>query len=284
MIRLDITIVYYSFIAIFIVFSIVFYKLKKFECMLNSQDFQQISQIPKIGEQNSELLGLLKTHNNTIEEIRYSQLLHDTIKDSLWLKNKSFSPNLGAANYSFLYILFRILEETTPNAILEMGLGQTTKITSQYAKHKNPKAILDVIEHDQNWIEIYSKKLDKSPNTDIYQLDLTPFEYNNTHNDKYANLESVVSNKTYDLIIIDGPYGFDRLYPRTNILDLIPNNLSSDFIIILDDAERDGEINTANLIFEKLDANGIKYCKSYKTALKTQLIIASEKFSFVNCF
>ena len=165
-----------------------------------------------------------------------------------------------------------------------MGLGQTTKLTSQYAKCKNTNAILDVIEHDRKWIEVYSEKLDKSQNFNIYQLDLTPFEYNNTHNEKYENLESIVLTKTYDLIIIDGPYGFDRLYPRTNVLDLIPNNLSSDFVIILDDSERDGETNTANLIFEKLDANGIKYYTSYKTALKTQLIITSEKFSFVNYF
>lgn len=231
---------------------------------------------------NDKLINLLKIQTNTLEEIRFANIFHDSIINSPWLLDKSFSPNLGAANYSFLYILFRVLDEIQPNSILEMGLGQTTKVTSQYAKYRN--SILDVIEHDQNWIDVYSKKLVASSNFNIHKLNLMPFEYNNSKNDKYANLDNVVSDKTYDLIIIDGPFGFDRLYPRTNILDLIPNNLSSDFVIILDDAEREGEINTANLIFNKFDTNGIKYQKSYRTGSKTQLIITSEKFAFVNSF
>ena len=81
-----------------------------------------------------------------------------------------------------------------------------------------------------------------------------------------------------DLIIIDGPIAGKKLYPRTNIIDLIPNNLAEDFIIILDDAERDGEKRTADLIFDKLVENEIDYVKSYKIATKTQLIITSPKF------
>lgn len=245
--------------------------------------FRGLSKKKSLDNSNElELSKSIEAQNKLLEEIRYSQIFHDSVADSQWLIHKSFSPNLGAANYSFLYILFIILDEINPNAILEMGLGQTTKLTSQYVKYTN--TILDVIEHNPTWIEVYSKKLEKSPNFNIHQLNLIPFEFNNTHNDKYENIESVATNKTYDLIIIDGPFGFDRLYPRTNILDLIPNNLSSEFVIVLDDAEREGERNTANLIFEKLDSNGIKYYTSYKTALKTQLIITSEKFSFVNCF
>ena len=84
------------------------------------------------------------------------------------------------------------------------------------------------------------------------------------------------------MIVIDGPFGFDRIYPRTNILDLIPNNLAKNFVIILDDAERDGERNTAKLIFEKLEANNIKYLKSYKTGIKTQLLITSTDYNFIH--
>ena len=93
-----------------------------------------------------------------------------------------------------------------------------------------------------------------------------------------------ICKKKYDLIIIDGPYGFNRTYPRTNILELIPQNLSQDFIIILDDAERQGEKNTAQLIFEKLEANNIKYFKFYQHATKSQLIITSEKYKFVSFY
>ena len=84
------------------------------------------------------------------------------------------------------------------------------------------------------------------------------------------------------MIIIDGPIGFKKNYPRTNIIDLLPQNLAEDFVIVLDDAERIGEKNTAKLIFEKLDACNIKYKKSYKAGLKTQLLITSENYNFIH--
>ena len=105
---------------------------------------------------------------------------------------------------------------------------------------------------------------------------------NNIAIDKYDNLDDIISNKKFDLILIDGPFGYDRTYPRTNILDLIPNNLANDFVIILDDAERIGEQNTAKLIFEKLKENNIEYLKSYKWGLNKQLLITSTDCRFIH--
>jgi glycosyltransferase involved in cell wall biosynthesis len=84
--------------------------------------------------------------------------------------------------------------------------------------------------------------------------------------------------------VINAKVDFDRLYPRTNILDLIPQNLAENFVIILDDAERKGEKNTANLIFEKLNENNIKYKKSLKEGLKSQLIISSLNYEFIHWY
>ena len=44
------------------------------------------------------------------------------------------------------------------------------------------------------------------------------------------------------------------------------------------------EINTANLIFDKLDNNRISYSKAYFRATKTQLVITSTNLSYVTCF
>ena len=127
-------------------------------------------------------------------------------------------------------------------------------------------------------------ELPVSENINIIKRDLETFTLNNTKNDKYHNLQEVTKDTKYDLIIIDGPFGFNRTYPRTNILDLIPQNLAQDFVIILDDAERDGEQNTAKLIFEKLDENNIKYSKFYQHASKSQLIITSDKYKFISFY
>ena len=221
---------------------------------------------------------------NSNKEILTAQIFNNLILQKEWIKNKEFIPTKGAATYSFLYILLLILEKIQPKNILEFGLGQTTVLTTQYAKYKNPDAILSVIDHDEAWINAMSEQLPTAENIKIIKRDLEQFSLNNTQNDKYYNLQEITSDKKFDFIIIDGPYGFDRLYPRTNILDLIPNNLAEDFVIILDDAERVGEQNTAKLIFEKLDENNIQYYKFYQRATKSQLVITSEKYKFISFY
>ena len=40
-----------------------------------------------------------------------------------------------------------------------MGMGQTSKLTSQYVAYKNQNATLDIIENDADWIDIYQSQL-----------------------------------------------------------------------------------------------------------------------------
>jgi len=202
--------------------------------------------------------------------------------ESNWVKDKDFTLTGGAANYSFIYVLFKVLDNLSPQNILELGLGQTTKLTSQYIKNKNNIAKLDVIEHSQEWIDVFAPQFNNIENCKIYHRELEPVFINNSESDKYKNLNEIIKENKYNLVIIDGPIGIKKDYPRTNILDLIPQNLAENFIIILDDAERKGEKNTANLIFEKLNSCNIEYIKSYKAGLKTQLIITSKNYNFIH--
>lgn len=233
-------------------------------------------------KQLDALNNRINLNNSILEELQYSVVLNQSWIDSEWVKNKSFSLRLGSSNYSFIYSLFKILDEIAPSRILEFGLGQTTKLTSQYVNNKNTNAALDIVEHDNDWINEFSGQITLTNNIKIYHKNLIKFEINGVETDKYDDLSDIVTDKKYDLIIIDGPFGFDRIYPRTNILDLIPNNLAENFVIILDDAERKGEQNTANLIFNKLDACNIQYEKSYKKGLKTQLIISSTNHKYIH--
>ena len=238
----------------------------------------------KITEQENHQLNTLQKIYRQNDELFKGMIFNNLIQNKDWVKNKDFIPTKGAATYSFLYILLLILDKIQPQNILEFGLGQTTKLTAQYAKFKNPNCNLQTIDHDENWINIMKEELPEAENINIIKRDLESFDLNNSANDKYYNLQEITENVQYDLIIIDGPFGFNRTYPRTNILDLIPQNLANDFIIILDDAERIGEKNTAKLIFEKLDSNNIKYGKFYQEASKTQLIIYSEKYQFLKFY
>ena len=215
-------------------------------------------------------------------ELNFADLLHDSTKHSPWLKDRSFALYLGAANYSFIYTLFRILDKVSPQHILEMGLGQTTRLTSQYIAYKNPSATLDVCEHNQDWIDIYTPELPKSANIKVHHLDLEYFDYDGKPNDKYKNISGVCGGTKYNLIIVDGPVGGGKNFPRSNVVDLIPHNLAEDFIIIFDDAERPGEQNTINKTLETLTSHGIQYKFSHRQASKKQFIITSKSWAFIS--
>ena len=63
-------------------------------------------------------------------------------------------------------------------------MGQTTKLTSQYAIYSNCK--LDVCEHDLEWINIYKKQLPNEKNININQKLLIP-TINKKTIDAFAN-------------------------------------------------------------------------------------------------
>ena len=103
--------------------------------------------------------------------------------------------------------------------------------------------------------------------------------FKKTDSSNTSNGQNIV-NKKYDLIIIGSSSGSDKIQ-TININDLIPQNLAGDFIIILDDMQSELEQNTAQLIFEKLDENNIKYSKFCCGNAKSQLVITSDKYKFL---
>lgn len=217
-----------------------------------------------------------------LKEIQYSEVFRDTIIGSEWLLDKSFSLNNSAANYSFFYVLYRILNEVKPLNILELGLGQTTRMTTQYVSYyKDSK--LQVIEDNQEWINNFSIKLNLSDNVKINQVDCIEVSIGSKECLKYKNFNSLLGDSLFDLIIIDGPLGYGQAYPRTNIFDIV-DYIADDFIIIIDDYDRIGEKNTAEKLFEILNKKEIEFGKFVFKGLKHQLVIYSSNNMFVSWF
>lgn len=256
--------------------------------LLDNQLTNIINFLNNYDEINKILVNLNKIDATTyfnqsfLNEIKYANVFNDTIKDSKWLTNKSFSSNNGAANYSFLYVLYRILDEIQPKSILEFGLGQTTKMTSQYVSFFN-NSDLTVVEDDKQWIDYFCNLLKLSNNINILHCDKENILIDSFKCWKYKNVNDLIDNKLFDFIIIDGPIGYNQEYPRSNILDLI-DNLADDFVIILDDYDRKGEQNTSNKLFDLLKKKNIKFNKIIFKGLKNQLVIFSENNSLVGWF
>lgn len=247
-----------------------------------SDSFNKFNDYKRITAKND------KFYRQINNELKYAFVFNDTIKESEWLIKKDFSLVNSAANYSFMYSLYRILNDAEPKNILELGMGQTTKLTSQFANYFND-CKLTVLEGDEIWIENFAEQLVISENIHICHMDLENVTIDGTLNTRFKGVLDIVADDKFDLVIIDGPQGFvvengvskELDYSRSNVLELIPKNLAEDFIIIIDDFNRQGEQNTMSIVKELLSREGIEFYEYSCTGLKRQYVICTEKYRYV---
>ena len=221
----------------------------------------------KIEEQNRILKEIEKQNEKNLRignENLFATIFHDTIKNSKWF-DIPLSLSSGAIGYPYAYILYRILDEIRPKKILETGLGQSTKIITEYVKYFEKDGIKhDVVEHDENWIDFFRANTKLSDIQNIHLLKNYQREYNGYKLNAYKNFKKEFQGKKFDLISIDGPVGYGQEYSRMDILDIIPGCLEKQFVILIDDCERIGEKHTIELLEEKLRENKIDFHSGYQ--------------------
>lgn len=216
------------------------------------------------------------------DEAVWGLVFEDTIRDSEWLTNATFTPGRWAAGYQLLYVLYRILGEAKPKSILELGLGQTTRMISQYAgSHKDVKH--RVVEHDPEWIRFFANEFELPENTEVVQLQLDKIKYlDDDAVIAYKDFESNLQDRKYDMISIDAPFGGMAIkYSRVDTLQLLPQCLAESFVITIDDTNRQAELNTVELIKSKLDESSIKYVVGKYSGNKDCHVITSEDKRFL---
>jgi hypothetical protein len=236
-----------------------------------------------------ELRGTVGAVNNNtaesskiINEILWADIFNNTISESDWLKIKTFSPGRWAAGYPFLYILYRVLRDVKPKRILEMGLGETTRVISQYCS-ENQNAEHFVAEHDAAWVDFFTKSYIIPNNTKLITLPLIYLPYNGELVPSYENFSNYFANGTYDFICVDGPSGAnaDNKYARLDVLGLISDNLSDSFVILLDDYNQAKIKNMADLLLSKLKEIKIPYVTGVYRGTKDTFILCSEDIKFL---
>ena len=215
--------------------------------------------------------------NGENQEILWGMIFNNTIDGSLWLKDKSFSPGRWAVGYPFLYILYRICNEFKPSSILELGLGQSSKMTTQYSL--NAKNKHTIVEHDESWIEHCKKTISLPVNVEIKKMLLNTVKIKNHPVIVYENFNKELSGNTFDLILVDAPFGSEYM-SRIDILSIIPQSLDKSFIIIMDDCERIGEGRTVKELEKKLKNSNIEYAKGCYTGIKRTIIFTSKDLAF----
>lgn len=230
----------------------------------------------ELDRQNTHLKAL-------VNEDIWSSVFNSATTGSEWFSNKPLNVGRWAANYSFLYILFRTLNEIKPENILELGLGETTKMIQAYKERHNQHAFCCSIEQSRKWIEQKRRNGISSQSIEIKQVNVKQIHVKGFESLAYDELPKALRNtrKKFDLVIIDGPWGSDN-YSRYNIIELVAEKLlNEDFIIIFDDVDRIGEQQTLDDLQLALKENAYHFTIGFLYGAKSQAIIASEKYEYL---
>lgn len=218
-----------------------------------------------------------------IQELEWAVIFQDSIKNS-WLEHVGLSLGRWAIGYPFAYILFRALEAQKPLNILELGLGESTKIILSYKKQSQDLVRHTVVEASQEWLDFFQRSnADLVGDTELIHLEYQFSKFRDFQDVRVFNgFEEKFKNKKYDLICIDAPLGGDmKEICRVDILSIIPISLNTTFVILLDDFNRQTEKNLAKLIFEELDKNQIAYVSGTYDGEKSTLLIASPDLAYL---
>lgn len=211
----------------------------------------------------------------------YLELLHQgnyfaAAKRAGWLLEPPISSARGGtASYSFLYSLLRLLSEYQGLRILELGAGATTALTSAYARTQGGELVC--IDDDHSWLERAVPEHDNV--SSIY----APLAEKRTYGRDILWYEVSPPGQCYDVLLVDGPMAFHRdiRFSRLGVLDWVPDVLASEFVVIIDDADRIGESMLASAMTSKLKDRGIHVVRSNIIGASTQAMLLTERFRFL---
>lgn len=215
-------------------------------------------------------------------EAVWAETFNNTVNGSAWLKNTAFSPGRWAVGYPVLYVMYRVLNEARPQRILELGLGQSTRMIGQYvATHEGVEHV--VVEHDPEWIAFFKNDFALSERTEILQLDREMVPYKEVEAVRvFQGFREALAGKKFDFIFIDAPLGGDmKQYARIDVLRLLPECLNENFVIMIDDAERGGESHTVAEMEKRLREHGILCRRGRYSGKKDCVVLTPEHMGFL---
>jgi len=182
-----------------------------------------------------------------------------------------YHPVKGAANYSLLYVVIRIVRELGPKSILELGAGETTRLLSALID-KGLTHNVDTIEGSEYWANRISNA---ATNVNVIHAPLSERRFEGLSFVGYDLKE--IEQKRYDLIIIDGPNGTAGV-SRASGLEVAAKCLSPEFIIVIDDAERLGERRMMRCLLRLLKVRGLNVKRQTTRSINWQIVVATSSF------
>lgn len=182
-----------------------------------------------------------------------------------------FFPTGGAANYSLLYLILRVAMTLRPASVLDVGAGQSTLLWALLHRHGLVGDVL-TLEHDADWGARIAAQVP-------HDVLVTPLRGARIagHDVMTYDWNAVRATRSFDAIVCDGPNGTPRR-SRSGILTMLDSALPDHLLLILDDAEREGEQDTVAAIHDRLRGAGVDYRVGVTRAAKTQVAFATGRY------
>ncbi|OOV18376.1 hypothetical protein [Flavobacterium sp. LM4] len=233
--------------------------------------------IKKIVRENrkkqSEILALT-------QEVLWANIYHDSIRGKEYLEKLSLNIGRWAGNYPFFYLLNRIMHDAKPERILEFGLGESSKFISVCLENNLKRGIHQIIEQSDEWNSDFNSKFKLSSFSDVAVCPIKQKTINGFEVNCYDLLENHIHEK-YDLYLIDGPFGSPR-FSRYDVIMLAEKLTASDeFIMIVDDSNRQGEKDTINELCKLFKNKNIKIYQQVFHGEKQTWIVTTQKYRFL---
>ena len=179
-----------------------------------------------------------------------------------------FYPVGGAASHSLLYLLLRTMREFAVGSVLELGAGQSTLLF--HAARATLRRDMDVttVEHDAAWAARVRSQVAHS----VVHAPLAAMSSDGKDIGYYSG-SFLPADKRFNLVVVDGPPAHDaeQRFARVGCLTLLPGILADDFMLVVDDAEREGEAHLVTRLAEMFRAHGFKVHEAAISAMKKQV-------------
>jgi hypothetical protein len=198
-------------------------------------------------------------------EILYQQIFAQQCANA-GLRN-DFYPVGAAACHSLMYLVFRVLTENTVGRIVELGSGQSTMLIDRI---KAPDCSHVAFEEDGDWHAHLQARL---ASCDYRHSTLVDKLTDGVRHQGYA----LLSPLPFDVLLVDGPRGVDQ-HSRFDCVELALANQTDDYLIIVDDADRPGEIQTVQHLAQALRRRGDDIKVSYGRGRTAQALLSSGRF------
>ena len=198
------------------------------------------------------LVRLLSYKRRVLNELYWMGQLDRRFKSRSELEGLDLRVGNWAMGPAGMSILLDTLNLVKNPKVLELGLGESTKLLLQIPGLESHL----VIDHYESWVRYWTAQ-QKMRGKPLPKIEMYPMQRSKRHSQYDFGTNRI--GKEFNIFVVDGPFGAANL-SRRNILDIANDwTVDQEFVVIIDDVHRVGELQTYASLKVQLDAKGIRY-------------------------